>query len=315
MNFDLETYLKDLEMIAKEKEAFLNKKNESRSGKLNKITTESQNAKDELAKAICFNIYFESLPLGPEYKTANRNELMKEFTEAVSSLDNRGFYNNLKSNKSLFCKRLTDAIDTYVERTATDFCLNINDISYNDIKFESVDELDSGDGENVISVVSRDLNADNVSDVVSDNVKKIIVSEITRAKESKEKMKEIEKELANDIKVDSEEKVEEAVSAKMNRFGQKKFTPSLFEAIMINKCNNQDSLMIEGKLSDDVNLYDALSVFENVSDSKDKSLNDSVIFIESVKEYTYLSTLNALNIKHITPLDSKELALQYAIKV
>lgn len=314
MNFDLETYLKDLE-IAKEKEAFLNKKNESRSGKLNKITSESQNAKDELAKAICFNIYFESLPLGPEYKTANRNELMKEFTEAVNSLDSRGFYNNLKSNKSLFCKRLTDAIDTYVERTATDFCLNINDISYNDIKFESVDEIDAGDGENVISVVSRDLNADNVSDVVSDNVKKIIVSEITRAKESKEKMKEIEKELANDIKVDSEEKVEEAVSAKMNRFGQKKFTPSLFEAIMINKCNNQDSLMIEGKLSDDVNLYDALSVFENVSDSKDKSLNDSVIFIESVKEYTYLSTLNALNIKHITPLDSKELALQYAIKV
>ena len=44
MNFDLETYLKDLE-IAKEKEAFLNKKNESRSGKLNKITSESQNVK------------------------------------------------------------------------------------------------------------------------------------------------------------------------------------------------------------------------------------------------------------------------------
>ena len=268
-------------------------------------------AKDECRKTCLSKIfekfYLNAIPLNDDYKTACCDEIKSDIPGFVK---NRGhedlvyYVGEALRNGSEPAKKLMNAVEAVVNDSFKDKEINIKDYSASDLVFKMDDDLVKK-----IDVVSQDLELDDLSQIIADNVKATATAEIKRAKREKDEAKAIEAELANDLTVTSEAAIDFALEMRGMK-DKKVFQPSLFEGVMIGKLEKTSMLTESGITS--TYLYNALSDYGINNDSFASS--EEIAFVESVREYTLLNISKALKLENFNISKIKELAQDYATR-
>ena len=270
-------------------------------------------AKDVCLDSIFANLYKDAVPLNDDYKAAYADDLDNAFKDFMATRCPKGleYYvkEGLKRN-SPFAKKVLEAVDDLVKNEYHDKAMNIEDVSPDDLVFRTTD-----DTQKLLNIIGQDLQVPEIAQAVKDNVKQTALSEIIRAKKEKEELKNIEAELANDVNIDTTEKVQEALE--LRGIGQTKdYNPSLFGGIMINKLNKIMPLYESGQMQE-VYTYNVLADYgkeTQVNESGECNYADpeELAFIEAVKEYTGLSILKALKLESFNKYTVADLAQEYA---
>ena len=121
--------------------------------------------------------------------------------------------------------------------------------------------------------ISRDLELDDISKIIQNNVKKTAEFEIRKAKENKAEIEELENILSSDDSITEESAIDSIVETK-NAKRSKIYEPAFFESIMIKNFNKAGTTMESGEETDP---YE--------------------IFCESVREFTRHNILKALRLE------------------
>lgn len=271
------------------------------------------NKAKEDCKKQCLSKIFEkfyrcAIPLNDEYKNACCEELKADIPGFVK---NRGYDDlvyyvgeAMRKGSKAAC-RIMESVQAIVDESFKDKELNIADYQASDLVFKMDDNI-----EKKIDVTTQDLELDDLSKIIADNVKSTAVAEIQRAKREKENAKALEAELANDLSVTNESAIDFALEIRGLK-DNKVFQPSLFEGIMIGKLEKA-SLMAESG-ANTTYLYNALSEY-GMGENNSFASPEEIAFVESVREYTLLNISKALKLENFNLGKIRELAHEYATK-
>ena len=247
-----------------------------------------KNAKGVCLDMIFSKIYKDALPLNDEYKVAHGEDLDGEFKDFVKAKAPQGLeyyvHESIKKGNTSG-KLLLESVNKLVKDFFFEMDMDIENVNIDDIKFDP----DSEKVQERITEITDKMGAEDISEIIKNNVKTAALEDINRSKAHDEEMKAIVDELKNDPSVTTEA----VLDRKLNLAGvtnSKIYTPTLFEGIMINKTN----LVKESGMDIDP---------EDVSKKA---------FTESVKEMTKLTTLHTLGVQPIGLKESKALAFNYA---
>ena len=267
-------------------------------------------AKDDCKKA-CLSKIFEkfyrnAIPLNDEYKNACSDEIKADIPGFVKSrgCDDISYYVGEKIHTSEAARRIMESVRSIVNETFKEKEININQYQASDLVFQMDDNL-----EKKIDVTTQDLELDDLSEIIANNVKTTAAAEIMRAKREKDEAKAIETQLANDINITSEAAIDFALELRGMK-EKKIFQPSLFEGIMIGKLEKASMMAESGTNS--TYLYNALSDYGMTSDSF--ATPEEIAFVESVREYTLLNIAKALKLENFNLSMIRELAQDYATR-
>ena len=273
--------------------------------KLRMIDKSRDEAKKEYLTKVLSDTYRDAIPLNDEYKVAYKDDIDKCFRDFLNERCPQGVEYYIKEaikKNSGFAKKVLEAVNHLVDEKYNKLSLKLEEVTDEDLVFNN-----DKDEQKKVNVVGRELNTDEVASIVKDNVKQTAVSEIQRAKEEKEKLQAVEDELANDVKMNTPQKVEEAM--RLKGLGQGYYKPSLFNGIMISNMNKIQAKMESGD-NCEYSTYDALKDYP-------MTLNESatpqeLAFIESVKEYTGYALVKALKLESFDMYNIDNLAQSYA---
>ena len=273
--------------------------------KLRMIDKSRDEAKKEYLTKVLSDTYKDAIPLNDEYKVAYKDDIDKCFRDFLNERCPQGVEYYIKEaikKNSGFAKKVLEAVNHLVDEKYNKLSLKLEEVTDEDLVFNN-----DKDEPKKVNVVGRELNTDEVASIVKDNVKQTAVSEIQRAKEEKEKLQAVEDELANDVKMNTPQKVEEAM--RLKGLGQGYYKPSLFNGIMISNMNKIQAKMESGD-NCEYSTYDALKDYP-------MTLNESatpqeLAFIESVKEYTGYALVKALKLESFDMYKIDNLAQSYA---
>lgn len=273
--------------------------------KLRMIDKSRDEAKKEYLTKVLSDTYRDAIPLNDEYKVAYKDDIDKCFRDFLNERCPQGVEYYIKEaikKNSGFAKKVLEAVNHLVDEKYNKLSLKLEEVTDEDLVFNN-----DKDEQKKVNVVGRELNTDEVASIVKDNVKQTAVSEIQRAKEEKEKLQAVEDELANDVKMNTPQKVEEAM--RLKGLGQGYYKPSLFNGIMISNMNKIQAKMESGDKCE-YSTYDALKDYP-------MTLNESatpqeLAFIESVKEYTGYALVKALKLESFDMYKIDNLAQSYA---
>lgn len=129
-------------------------------------------------------------------------------------------------------KNMYESVERIVNKEYEDKTLNPETITENDLAFRLTPEIDDK-----LSTVIKDNNLDDLAEVIKDNVRNTAITEVELAKKEKEERMALEEELTNDDSITTEAALEEALRERGIGRDVSVYTPSLFEAVMINKFN------------------------------------------------------------------------------
>lgn len=252
--------------------------------KRRQIEKEGEKCRNACIGHMLGNMYMDSLPLDDEYKNNHNVELRDSFDTYLAKKGGpvayvKGACENAKSGSAILRKVLETA-DAEVLDYKSKMGFGVDSKSVDDIKFSIDDSLNQR-----LDRVTSEVDFNEISQAIRDNVTKAAVAEIERAKKEAEAQQELEDALAKNTEVTSEAAVKDMIE----EVPDWKYEPSLFEAIMINRRNARDS------------------------ESLTKDEFDEV-FGESVQEYTKLSLSQALGLEKLNMYDTKKLAREYANK-
>ena len=273
--------------------------------KLRMIDKSRDEAKKEYLTKVLSDTYRDAIPLNDEYKGAYKDDIDKCFRDFLNERCPQGVEYYIKEaikKNSGFAKKVLEAVNHLVDEKYNKLSLKLEEVTDEDLVFNN-----DKDEQKKVNVVGRELNTDEVASIVKDNVKQTAVSEIQRAKEEKEKLQAVEDELANDVKMNTPQKVEEAM--RLKGLGQGYYKPSLFNGIMISNMNKIQAKMESGD-NCEYSTYNALKDYP-------MTLNESatpqeLAFIESVKEYTGYALVKALKLESFDMYKLDNLAQSYA---
>ena len=273
--------------------------------KLRMIDKSRDEAKKEYLTKVLSDTYRDAIPLNDEYKVAYKDDIDKCFRDFLNERCPQGVEYYIKEaikKNSGFAKKVLEAVNHLVDEKYNKLSLKLEEVTDEDLVFNN-----NKDEQKKVNVVGRELNTDEVASIVKDNVKQTAVSEIQRAKEEKEKLQAVEDELANDVKMNTPQKVEEAM--RLKGLGQGYYKPSLFNGIMISNMNKIQAKMESGD-NCEYSTYNALKDYP-------MTLNESatpqeLAFIESVKEYTGYALVKALKLESFDMYKINNLAQSYA---
>lgn len=273
------------------------------------------NNQDE-AKGICLDmlfskIYKDALPLNDDYKVAHGDDLDAEMKDFINSRCPKGMayyvHEGIKKG-SKAAKKIMDETDKIVDDDYNKKAMNLEDYDADELVFRSSD-----DTRKRIDAMSNDLDIDQVSSAIKDNVKASAISEIKRAKDAEKERKALEEELKNDMSVTTPEQVAEAVELRgLNT--PRDFQPTLFQGIMIGKLDKFTKMQESGQLENEY-IYNTLAEFglpEPDGDGPHYATTQELAFIESVKEYTKLNIIKALKLERFDPVTINNMANEYA---
>lgn len=245
------------------------------------------------AKGVCLDmifskIYKDALPLDNNYKIAHGEDIDCDFKDFVHAKAPQGLEYYIhesikKGNPS--GKLLLESVNKLVHDIFYEMDMNLDEVDVDDIKFDPNSEK----VQERITEITDKMGAEDISEIIKNNVKTAALEDINRTKAHDEEMKAIVDELKNDPSITTEA----ALDNKLRLAGvtsPKVYEPSLFEGIMINKT----TLVKESGLDIDA------------SDIGKKA------FTESVKELTKLNTLHTLGVQKIGLKESRNLAFDYA---
>ena len=265
-----------------------------------------EDCKKQCLSKIFEKFYRDSIPLNDEYKNSCSEDIKSDIPGFVK---NRG-YDDLVyyvgeaiRNGSEAASNIMKSVQSIVNETFRDKEMNIADYQASDLVFKMDDAT-----EKKINVVTQDLELDDLSEIIANNVKSTVVAEIKRAKREKEEAKALEAELANDLTVKDDTTLEFALELRGLK-DKKIFQPSLFEGIMIGKLEKSSLIQESGS---SVYLYNALSDY-GINNQSFASAEE-VALVESVREYTLLNISKALRLENFNLGMIRELAQDYASK-
>lgn len=265
-----------------------NKWKETPKFKLKEIANRKGKAEDVCFNKIFCKIYKDALPLEDDYKCAHSEELDNEICNFLQQKNDKGisFYMREMIEKSEPVRRMVESVQNLVNDFYYEAEMDVNTFSVDDSEFDPNSE------ENIqkINEINSNMEFDEISEVIKNNVKRTTMNEIQRSKDEKEKLDNLEKELTNNPEVTSEAAINREL-AKHGYLGEKKvYQPSLFNGIMINKSN----------------------IIKESCPDMDVEHRQKLAFVESVKEYTKLSILDAFKMEKFTPARVRNLANDYA---
>jgi hypothetical protein len=265
-----------------------------------------EDCKRQCLSKIFEKFYRNSIPLNDEYKTACSDDINSDIPGFVK---NRGhedlvYYVGEAVPKSKAACRIMESVNAIVNETFKDKEMNIANYQASDLVFKMDDEL-----EKKLDITSQNLELDDLSQIIHDNVKTTAVAEIKRAKREKDANKALEEELANDLSVNDETTLEFALELRGMK-EKKVFQPSLFEGIMIGKLEKATLMQESGNNS--TYLYNALSDYG--IDNQSFASAEEIAFVESVREYTLLNISKALKLENFNLNNIRLMAQNYATK-
>ena len=271
--------------------------------KLRVLNRERDNARCACLDALVRTIYKDAIPLNDEYKNAYAQDIDNDFSTFIQKRCPQGIeyyiHEGIKRG-SPFAKRALEAVNDLLDEEYRNKEMNPEEFDTKDMVFNT----NSPDNVKKIIIIGKELDGPEIAQIISDNVKQTVASEIKRAHDNKEELKSIEKELAQDPNINTKE--EAANALEFRGISEKKFyEPSLFEGIMINKFNAVES-------SEDKNLYGALDEYRTESGEEEPSMSMQIALTEAVKEYTALSVVKALKLESFDKYKLADMASEYA---
>lgn len=301
--------VQEAKVIQEQEDAFMH----STDYKLKTLDKCEKDAREICLDSIFARVYKDAIPLNDDYKQAYMDDLDASFKDFMAVRCPKGIEYYVKEGlrkKSPFAKRVLEAVNNLVDEEMRDKAMNIEDIDPKDLVFNNTNDVQKR-----LDVIGQDLAVPEISQAIKDNVRQTALSEITRAKAQKEELKNLETELANDVNINTEEAVKEALE--LRGYGElKDYVPSLFESVLINKLNKLQPAYESGDLQQ-VYLYGAVADYgkdEVTSESGDVHFAslEELAFVEAVKEFTALSMLKALKLESFTKAQVEDMAQTYA---
>lgn len=271
--------------------------------KLKMIDRNRECAKDDCLTNILSDTYQKAIPLNDEYKIAYKDDIDKCFRDFLNERCPKGVEYYIKEGikkKSKFAEKVLESVNKMINTKYNNLALHVEEVTDEDLVFNN-----NKDDQKKVDVIGKELNTDEVADIVKDNVKNTAVSEIQRAKEEKEKLQSVENELANDVKMNTPQKVEEAME--LRGLGMRDYKPTLFTAMTIGKLNeiqkNPDCC--------NTNTYNALKDYPMSRDSICPT-PEELAFIGAIREYTKYALVKALKLESFDKYKIEDLAQRYA---
>lgn len=237
-------------------------------GKLRILDREKAAAKNHCIRCIFAKIFKDATPLNDDYKTAYSDELKNSFGDFIS--DHSGgksvdLYIREAIKRSPFARRVVEAVDDMINNEYRTKEMNIDNIDPEELVFKSSD-----DTTRKLDLISQDLNGEDISQRIKDQVRATALSEIRRAKEEKEGLKKLELSMSKDPSITTPTAVETALEMK-GITDKRYYTPSLFESVVINKYNNIQKEIKEGSYID-MPLYDTMEMYREWNIPMDASV-------------------------------------------
>lgn len=275
------------------------------------IDSAKENAANTCLSKIFEKFYIDAVPLNDDYKCAYHdglcNDVHKFASDRTDGKTLSYYVGEAIKSGSVPAKRIMESVTKIVDEYYADKEANLGDINTEDDLVFKMDD----DTEQKLNVINRDLELDDLSQIISDNVRVTAASEIARAKAEKEKIKEVERELSDNLSVNNESAIE--TELELRGMSKKKFfQPSLFEGIMINKLNN-----VTAESASSTYLYDTLEMYGMTESTVDKfATPEEIAFTESVREYTLLNIVKSLKLENCfnNLQNIRDLATEYAQK-
>ena len=268
--------------------------------KRNLLDKECDKGKNMCLKYVIGNCYQNAVPLSDEYKNACGSDLCDKGTDHLPDDLLMYFKETIKKGTcGDRCKKVVEAVCKEVDKQYMDKRLDPKNYKPEELVFKMDPEMQTR-----MDVISKDMEIDGITNLIRDTVKSTAESEITRAREEKEKNKELEKELANDLNVTSESAIDRELQ--MRGMNQKKFfQPTLLQGIMIGNADRSEELMKESYT------YHALEDYGLKTDNNDPMY---AAFVESVAEYTWNVFEESFLNKKKKPLrEIQNIAYEYAM--
>ena len=275
------------------------------------IDSAKEDAANTCLSKIFEKFYIDAVPLNDDYKCAYHdglcNDVHKFASDRTDGKTLSYYVGEAIKSGSVPAKRIMESVTKIVDEYYADKEANLGDINTEDDLVFKMDD----DTEQKLNVINRDLELDDLSQIISDNVRVTAASEIARAKAEKEKIKEVERELSDNLSVNNESAIENELE--LRGMSKKKFfQPSLFEVIMINKINN-----VTAESASSTYLYDTLEMYGMTESTVDKfATPEEIAFTESVREYTLLNIIKSLKLENCfnNLQNIRDLATEYAQK-
>lgn len=258
----------------------MNAINDSPMVKLRKLKSESNKSVSICLDTIMGKLYKDALPMDDPDKNCSddyaRNIIHDYIANRTNGKDSEYYVREAirRTNSSTLKNMLAEAVriskDFYNEKAKDIGKINIKDLNFNpNFNTEDMDKI------------TKNLELDEISDIIHDNVQKAVQAEADKAKREDEYQKELEDKLSQDLDVTDAETVESTVSKMSKIYQPTVYQPSLFEAIMLGKASiTQESV-------------------------------GAKVLTEVIHEYTKLNITKALKLESFTISDLKKMANSY----
>lgn len=222
------------------------------------LEREKECGKNDCLKYIIGRVYADSLPTEDALAPEDLDQAVSKFAQQrLNSMGKTCDDNNdclfyvkeaLKKHNDSGLRGLYEAVNQLIDRMYFEKSVNLDKTTPEELGF-----IRTGEVENSLDNVIRENNLDSLAEVIKDNVKNSVTSEIDAAKREKEDRTALEDSLKNDDSVTTNTDIQAAVeSANMFNSG-KIYQPSLFEGIMIGKFNALENVQLS--MFDESTLY------------------------------------------------------------
>ena len=248
--------------------------------KLRKLNSEAKKGVSICIDNILASIYKDALPFNDPKKNCSIDDASVGIHNYISNRtggkDSEYYIREAirKNNSSLLRNILSEATSIsklfYNEKAKDIGKISISDLNFN---IKNKDET--------LSKITKNLELDEISDIIRDNVEKTIKDEAEKAKREEEYSKALEDRLVQDTDVTDDASMESAIEKYSIITQPIVYQPSLFESIMLGKTK----IMTESTMDD--------------------------IFSEAVHELTKLNMTKALKLESFSVDSIKKLANSY----
>lgn len=227
--------------------------------KLRKLGDEANNGTSICLDRLLGKIYKDALPFNDPKKNCSDDDAGEEMRAFIANRTNgkkSEYYireaikrNNSSTLKGMLTEAKKISKKFYKEKSKDIGSIDISSLNFN---------ID--DNKEELNKISKNLELDEISSIIRDNVQKAIKDESDKAKREEEYNKMIEDSLANDPNVTDDASLESAVD-KLNPIKTPSvYQPSLFEAIMLGKANVMKESTGEDILTEAMHEYTKLNI-------------------------------------------------------
>lgn len=282
-------FISELESDRK-KESELKQIKESTNYKLRVLKEKKEEAKNICLDTLFCNLYKDAVPMDDSEKNMPYNDLDEEFIQFMKAKEPKGTSYYVKEaikKGSKPCKALMEAVESLIHDIFLEYEFNIDNTDVDNIDFDP----DNPEISDKLEEISANMQFDELSEAIKNNVKVAANNEINRVREEREKIKELEDSLKNDETVTSESAIEREIEIRgLKKQNPAFYQPTLFEGVMINKLN----------------------LIKESGVDLDADIKHKLAFVESVKEMTKLSILKSFMFESFNTNYTNQLAKKYA---